>query len=209
MVAGQINNVALDEVTSEMRRQAKAVNFGVIYGQSAFGLSAQLGIPREEAQAFIDAYFAKYPGIVDFLEKVLDNALETGYVKTVLGRRRAVEGIRRNRPKQRSLGERMAINTVIQGSAADLIKLAMLGVGRRLEEEAFPAKLLLQIHDELIFEVPTTHLNELARLVTEEMVRAYSLCVPLLVSVKAGPSWAEAESLEVGSDTEFPQNPLV
>jgi len=195
-VASQVNDVPLGEVTAPMRRQAKAVNFGVIYGQSPFGLAKQLGIEREEAARFIDAYFEGYPGIEEFLERILADCVQTGYVSTILGRRRAIRGVRADAPRQRNQAERTAINTVIQGSAADLIKQAMIAIHARLAREAFPARMLLQIHDELIFEVPTERLKPLAKLVTDEMVAAGALNVPLKVDVKAGPNWADARPLD-------------
>jgi DNA polymerase-1 len=195
-VASQVNNVPLAEVTPSMRREAKAVNFGVIYGQSAFGLAKSLVIDKEAAQKFIDGYFANYPGIEKFMDEILADCRKTGYVKTILGRRRAIEGIRPNAGRQKNLAERTAINTVIQGSAADLIKLAMISIHRRLcRESELPARMLLQIHDELIFEVPAPTLPELARLVREEMSGVRTLNVPLKVDLKAGPSWADAEGI--------------
>jgi len=196
-VAGQVYGTPLEEVTGEMRRKAKAVNFGVIYGQSPFGLAKQLGIDKQEAAQFIDAYFEGYPGIVKFLTLVLAKCRETGYVSTILGRRRAIRGVRADPGRQRNLAERTAINTVIQGSAADLIKQAMITIHRRLRRERLPARMLLQIHDELVFEVPTDKLHHLARLVTEEMVGAERLDVPLKVDVKAGSNWADAKPLRV------------
>ncbi len=195
-VASQIYGVGLDEVTSAMRRQAKAVNFGVIYGQSPFGLSKQLGIEQKEAAEFIDAYFGGYPGIERFLEKTLADCHRNGYVSTILGRRRAIRGIRTGAGRQRNLAERTAINTVIQGSAADLIKEAMIAIYRRLRRECSPARMLLQIHDELIFEVPAEHRDTLAALVAEEMTGVRQLKVPLKVDLKAGPNWADAHPWE-------------
>jgi DNA polymerase-1 len=179
-----------------MRRDAKAVNFGVIYGQSAFGLAKSLRIEQSAAQQFIDQYFASYPGIEKFMDQVLVECRKNGYVKTILGRRRAIEGIREHAGRQRNLAERTAINTVIQGSAADLIKLAMIAIHRRLcREKSHPARMLLQIHDELIFEVPASNLSQLADLVRAEMVGVRTLNVPLKVDLKAGPNWAEAEEM--------------
>ena len=192
-VAGQIYAVPLDGVTPEMRRQAKAVNFGVIYGQSAFGLAKQLRIEKSEAAKFIDAYFGGYPGIERFLERVLADCRENGYVSTVLGRRRAIRGVRAETGRQRNLAERTAINTVIQGSAADLIKEAMIAIYRRLRRERFSARLLLQIHDELIFECPADERDALSAMVVEEMTGVRRLDVPLKVDVKAGPNWADAQ----------------
>ncbi len=195
-VASQVNNVPLEQVTAEMRREAKAVNFGVIYGQSAYGLGRALGIEQEAAQRFIDGYFEGYPRIEEFLEQVLAECAKTGYVKTVLGRRRAIQGVRPNAGRQRNLAERTAINTVIQGSAADLIKLAMIAIQRRLKSEGLSARMLLQIHDELIFEVPSQNLPSLAALVSEEMAGVWNLKVPLKVDLKAGSNWADAEKIE-------------
>jgi len=195
-VASQVYGVSLDAVTGEMRRKAKAVNFGVIYGQSPFGLAKQLGIDKHEAAAFIDAYFGGYPRIEEFLAKVLAECREKGYVKTILGRRRAIRGVRSDVGRQRNLAERTAVNTVVQGSAADLIKQAMIAIHRRLRRERLPARMLLQIHDELIFEVPFENLHELARRVTAEMVGAARLRVPLKVDVKAGPNWADTTPLD-------------
>ena len=197
-VASQVNGVPLESVTPEMRRAAKAVNFGVIYGQSPFGLSRALGIEQDAAAKFIDSYFEGYPGIEEFLGKVLAECREKGYVRTILGRRRAISGVREGAGRQRNLAERTAVNTVIQGSAADLIKLAMVAIHRRLRKERLPARMLLQIHDELIFEVPSDQLHQLAELVREEMVGVFTLNVPLKVDIKAGPNWAAAEEVESG-----------
>ncbi len=205
-VAAQVNGVALEDVTPEMRRAAKAVNFGVIYGQSAFGLAKALRIEREEAAQFIDGYFEGYPGIETFLEGVLAECRERGYASTILGRRRPISGIRdelarQAAGRQKNLGERTAVNTVIQGSAADLIKLAMIAIHRRLREEKSPARMLLQIHDELIFEVPAEEAGMLAALVQEEMGSVRKLEVPLKVDVKAGPNWADAEKMASSDST--------
>jgi DNA polymerase-1 len=196
-VASEVYRVPLDEVTREMRRSAKAVNFGVIYGQSAFGLAKSLAIDKDEAAAFIDAYFARYTGVDAFMKKVLEDCRANRYVSTILGRRRAVDGVRDpsqvGDSRQRTLPERIAINTVIQGSAADLIKQAMINVYGRLQREKLRARMLLQIHDELVFEVPAEERTTLATLVTEEMIAAGRLNVPLKVDVKAGKNWAECE----------------
>lgn len=197
LVAAEVAGVRLEEVSRDMRRNAKAVNFGVIYGQSAFGLAKSLNIETEEAAAFIDAYFARYPGVDDFMKKTLAECRKAGYVKTILGRRRAVQGVRDpstlGDSRQRILPERIAINTVIQGSAADIIKLAMLRIHRRLQHEEVSANMLLQIHDELIFEVVADDVDSLSTLVREEMTSAYKLNVPLKVDVKVGDNWAECE----------------
>ena len=193
-VASLVNSVPPEEVTSEMRRQAKAVNFGVIYGQSGFGLSKQLGIDREEADRFIDEYFAGYPGIEKFMYATLADCRHNGYVSTILGRRRAIQGVRPDAGRQRNMAERTAINTVIQGSAADLIKQSMVDIHRRMRREKLRARMLLQIHDELVFEVPRDGLDYLAKLVREEMVGGELLDVPLKVDIKVGHNWADVKA---------------
>jgi DNA polymerase-1 len=191
LVASQVHGVPPDAVTAEMRRAAKAVNFGIIYGQSPFGLAAQLDIEQEEAAQFIEAYFARYPGVDEFLVKTLADCRESGYVKTILGRRRAVSGVRPGAARGRNLPERTAINTVIQGSAADLIKLAMVAVLARLRRERRAARMLLQVHDELILEVPPEELGVVAGLVSAEMSGVLPLAVPLRVDVSVGRNWAD------------------
>jgi DNA polymerase-1 len=195
-VAAQVAGVPLDQVTREQRRAAKAVNFGIIYGQSAFGLAKSLGIPQAEAAEFIDHYFAQFPGVERFMNQVLVDCDRDGYVTTILGRRRAVKGVRVNAGRQRNLAERTAINSVIQGSAADLIKLAMLRVHERVKAELPAAHMLLQIHDELLFETPTKHREALAKLVRQAMTGVLELRVPLVVDVKIGKNWAETEATE-------------
>jgi DNA polymerase-1 len=199
-VASEVYGVALQDVTSEQRRNAKAVNFGVIYGQSPFGLAKALDIDKADAAQFIETYFSKYAGVDAFMQKVLEDCRQNGYVETILGRRRTVHGVRDpskiGDSRQRNLPERIAINTVIQGSAADLIKLAMIRVSNRLAEEQLQARMLLQIHDELVFETRPEDLAALASLVVEEMTSVGELNVSLKVEPKAGPNWAECESLE-------------
>jgi DNA polymerase-1 len=195
-VAAQIYGVPEDQVTPEQRRNAKTVNFGVIYGLSAYGLAQRLGMSNEEAAAFIDAYFARYPGVLDFQERVLEAARRDGYVATLLGRRRAIEGIRpRSSYRQRNQPEREALNTVIQGSAADLIKVAMVNIYRRLRQEQARARMLLQIHDELVFEVPPEELRWVAAVVEREMTTALPLEVPIKVDLAAGRNWLDAVPL--------------
>jgi DNA polymerase I len=193
-VAGQVHGVELSEVTPEMRRKAKAVNFGVIYGQSPFGLAKQLRIDPDEAAQFIDAYFDGYPRIEGFLDQVLADCRKNGYVETILGRRRRISGVRADPGRQKNLAERTAVNTVIQGSAADLIKQAMVRIHGRIAQERLQTRMLLQIHDELIFEVPVQNLDDLAQLVVSEMVSGVQpLSVPLVVDLKVGPNWADAK----------------
>jgi DNA polymerase-1 len=203
LVASQVFGVPLEEVTSAMRRSAKAVNFGVIYGQSPFGLAKGLGISQEEAAKFIDGYFATYRGVAQFMLRTLDECRRRGYVSTILGRRRAIQGVRpidqltlgTEHPSRRPLNlpERTAVNSVIQGSAADLIKLAMIAIDRRLREESLSAKMILQIHDELVFEVAPDEVDRLAELAQHEMRSVLALRVPLKVDVKSGDNWADAE----------------
>ncbi len=198
LVASEVHSVPLDQVTSEMRRKAKAVNFGVIYGQSAFGLAKSLHIDKQEAAKFIEAYFERYPGVSQFMERTLADCRRRGYVSTILGRRRAVQGIRERSSlkdsQQRNLPERIAVNTVIQGSAADLIKKAMIQVHHRIRRDRLNARMLLQIHDELIFEAPEDQIEDLARLVREEMSSVEKLSVPLKVDIKVGDNWAQCEA---------------
>lgn len=196
-VAARVFGVGLSKVDAEMRRRAKAVNFGVIYGQGPVGLARALGIDRSAAAQFIDGYFAGYPGIERFLEKTLEQCRQSGYARTLLGRRRPIEGVRPGAGRQRNLAERTAVNTVIQGSAADIIKLAMLAVRRRLQQEGLDAPLLLQIHDELLFEAPANQVDQLAVIVAEEMTGVAALSVPLKVDVKVGPNWADMTSIDL------------
>ena len=198
-VAGEVYAVAADEVTSQMRRSAKAINFGIIYGQSPFGLAKALDISKEEAAEFITAYFARYPGVAALMEQILEDCRRDGYVQTILGRRRAIDGVRGPEKRganslSKNLPERTAINTVIQGSAADLIKVAMINVHRRMQREKIRSRMLLQIHDELVFETPQLEIPLLASLVEEEMATAFTLDVPLKVDVKVGENWEACEA---------------
>ncbi|REJ84437.1 MAG: DNA polymerase I [Planctomycetota bacterium] len=192
-VAAEVYGVAPGDVDADMRRVAKAVNFGVIYGQTAYGLAAALGIPQEEAAGFIGDYFQKYAGVTAFIEQTLEECRQRGYARTILGRRREITGIRSDRPENLNLPERTAVNTVLQGSAADLIKKAMIGVHHRIAEENHPARMLLQIHDELVFEVPEDNVESIIALAREEMTTAVLLKVPLVVDVKSGDNWLDAE----------------
>jgi DNA polymerase-1 len=187
-------------VNAEMRRMAKTVNFGVIYGMSAYGLAMRLEIDPKEAERFIDAYFGRYPRVLEYQERLLAECRKKGYVSTVLGRRREIAmagGRERSTYRNRNQPEREAINMEIQGSAADLIKMAMLNVHRRLRAEKRKSRLLLQIHDELVLEAPPPERDAIAALVREEMTRALAdrLTVPLRVDVCAGPNWLDAEEI--------------
>ncbi len=191
--ASSMFEVPINEVDSEMRRIAKVLNFGVIYGLSAHGISQQTGFSREEGDNFIKSYFAKYPGISEYLERVKANARETQYVETLLGRRRSVPEINASNFNVRGAAERMAINMPIQGTAADIMKLAMIRVHRRLAEESLRAKMLLQVHDELVFEVPQEEMETLKDLVFDEMPAAMDLDVTLKVDAKWGETWGDME----------------
>lgn len=198
LVAAEIFNVPASQVTGDQRRVAKMVNFGVIYGMSAFGLSTRLGIPRNEGARFIDAYFRRYSKVLAYQDKVLAKARKVGYVATILGRRRSFDpaALRASSNyEQRNQAEREAINMEIQGSAADLMKEALLNVLRRLRQERLEAKMLLSVHDELVFEVPPKELDRLGALVREEMIAAMTLSVPLKVDVSAGPNWLEVKDV--------------
>ena len=186
-------------MTSSQRRVAKTVNFGVIYGMSAHGLSQRLSIPRDEAETFIKEYFARYPRVQEYQTRLLEKCRQTGVVTTILGRKRQFDrtAIRSGSTyQQRNQGEREAINMEVQGSAADLIKLAMLNLLRRLRREEFRSRMLLQIHDELVFEAPPDELSRLVPLIREEMTTpvetTLKLSVPLKADVAAGPNWLDA-----------------
>jgi DNA polymerase-1 len=180
-------------LSKDERNVAKMVNFGIIYGISAFGLSENLEIPREEAQAYIDAYLARFPHVQDFIQRTIEQAERDGYVTTMLGRRRPVPEIRASSRQTRSLGERLAVNSVMQGTAADVIKKAMVAIHDRLREEGRAAKLVLQVHDELLLEAPDAEVAAVKDLVREEMVGAYELDPPLEVDVGAGGDWNQAK----------------
>ena len=194
-VASGIFGVTELEVTKDQRRMAKTVNFGVIYGLSAFGLASRLGITQHDAAEFIESYFRKYAGVDRFINHTREVAMATGRVETILGRRRAISGIKNTFGRNLNLAERTAINTVIQGSAADMIKRAMLAVDRRLRESGMSARMLLQIHDELVFEAPEAEVSSLAMLVREEMISALDLSVPIGVDVSVGPNWLDVEPI--------------
>jgi DNA polymerase I len=201
IVAAEIHAVDPRDVTSEMRRRAKAVNFGIIYGQSPFGLAKSLGISRGEASAFIDAYFEKYPSVRGFISDTLVQCRKAGFVTTMSGRKRNLLGVRDypalpdNKKKQLLEPERMAVNTVIQGSAADMIKFAMIEIRKRLSQLDWPAKMILQIHDELIFDCRDDFCEPLSELVRDAMATVMPLRVPLKIDIKRGPNWADCEGM--------------
>jgi DNA polymerase I len=181
-------------LTKDERNVAKMINFGIIYGISAFGLSENLEIPREEAQAYIDAYLARFPFVQDFIQRTIERAERDGYATSLLGRRRPVPELRARNRQTRGLGERLAVNFVMQGSNADIIKVAMVAMHRRLREEGRRARLVLQVHDELLLEVPEVETSAVRDLVREEMCGAYPLDPPLAVDVGIGDDWNEAKS---------------
>lgn len=193
ITASQVFHVPFDEVTDLQRRNAKAVNFGIVYGISSFGLSQDLSISRKEAAEYIDQYFLTYPGIKTFLDNTVASAREHGYVETLFGRRRPMPELKSSNYMQRSFGERVAMNAPIQGTAADIIKVAMIGVSRRLKEKQMKSRLVLQVHDELLIETYIPELEQVEEILKEEMERAADLKVPLLVDMHTGNSWYEAK----------------
>jgi DNA polymerase-1 len=191
--AARVFGLDRDAVAPELRRRAKAVNFGIVYGISAHGLSEQLKIPRAEAQEMIDRYFAAYPKVRTYLDDTVVRAHETGYAVTMFGRRRPIPELRSDNRNLRSFGERTAMNHPMQGTAADIMKLAMIAVDRRLADEGFESRLVLQVHDELVFESPRAEVERLAEMARAEMMGVARLAVPLLVSVSWGDDWASAK----------------
>jgi len=193
VTASQVFHVPLAEVTSEMRRNAKAVNFGIVYGISAWSLSQDIGVLPEEAKAYMDAYFDNYAGVRAYMKEIVEQARDMGYVTTLYGRRRYLPELKSSNFNLRSFGERVALNTPIQGSAADIIKLAMIRVDNALKKEHLHAKLILQVHDELIVECDTEEVDRVAAILEQEMEQVAQLKVPLLVEAKRGASWYEAK----------------
>ena len=183
----------IDQVTPLQRRNAKAVNFGIVYGISAFGLSEDLSISRKEAMEYIDQYFHTYPGVKTFLEDLVRQGKEHGYVTTLYGRRRPIPELKSSNFMQRQFGERVAMNSPIQGTAADIMKIAMIRADRRLREEGFKARIVLQIHDELPVEAPVKEAEQVKALLEEEMRGAAQLKVALEVEAKTGDSWFAAK----------------
>ncbi len=190
--ACELFGVAPEDVTEEMRRSAKSVNFGVIYGISPYGLSRQLGISPEEARYYIDTYFARHSGVRDYIDRLIKEAAETGYVTTILGRKRAIPELRSRNRNIRQLGERLAVNSPVQGSAADIIKVSMLNIWKRIKREDLKTRMVLQVHDELLFEMPGHERDRVSALVREEMENAVRLSVPLKADIGIGANWAEA-----------------
>ena len=196
ITASQVFDVPVEGMDPMVRRKAKAINFGIIYGMSAFGLSQNLGIPQGEAKAYIDAYFARYPGIRDYMQRMKAACRDSGYVETLFGRKVHMPMIKDKNPARRNFAERAAINAPIQGAAADIIKRAMIRVPPALAKAKLKARMLLQVHDELLFEVPEAELEATAEVVKGVMETAchpvVELSVPLVADVGVGPNWAEA-----------------
>ena len=190
--AAEVFGVDINQVSGDQRRKAKAINFGLIYGMSAFGLGKQLGLGRNEAQEYIDLYFDRYPGVADYMARTRSLAHEKGYVETLRGRRLYLPEINaRNRQRQQA-AERTAINAPMQGTAADMIKLAMLAVDEWLDEDQVPARMIMQVHDELVFEADASAIEEVCARVSDLMSRVGLLDVPLVVDVGVGNNWDEA-----------------
>jgi DNA polymerase-1 len=192
--AARVYGVLPEDVTPDMRRTAKMVNFGIIYGISAFGLSQRLRIPRPEGARLIDEYFIQYPGVKNYMDRTIEMAREKGYVETITGRRRHLPDICSANAMTRKAAERTAINTPIQGTAADMIKIAMVHTAARLRDSGLTCRMLLQVHDELVFELPQQELPAAKELVGDTMRHALSLSVPVVVEMGSGKNWFEAHA---------------
>lgn len=193
ITASEVFHVPLKEVTSLQRRNAKAVNFGIVYGISSFGLSEGLSITRKEASEYIEKYFETYPGVKVFLDKLVAEAKEEGYAISMFGRRRLVPELKSSNFMQRSFGERVAMNSPIQGTAADIIKIAMIRVDQELKKQGLKSRIVLQVHDELLIETYREELEKVKALLVHEMKHAVDLHVPLEVEAKVGDSWFDAK----------------
>lgn len=191
--AAEVFKVNPAMVDSNMRRAAKAVNFGIVYGQTPFGLAQTLCIDRKEAELYIRRYFERYAGVREFIDKTIEEVRQTGVAKTLLGRRRPIPDMQSRNPSARSFAERTAVNTPLQGTAADLIKLAMIRIAKTLEKEKLQSRMLLQVHDELVFEAPPQEVDKLKELVKSQMENVYPLSVPLVADTGSGPNWRDAK----------------
>ena len=191
--ASDIFDVDIKDVTSEMRRKAKAVNFGIMYGISDFGLAQNIGITRKEAKQFLEKYYEKYSGVKEYMNSLIENAKNDGYVSTLLGRRRKVDELKSSNFNTRQFGERITMNMPFQGSSADIIKLAMINVYNRLQKENMQSKLILQIHDELIVDATKQELEKVKQILKQEMENVVKLNVPLVVDVESGKNWYDAK----------------
>ena len=192
-VASKVFNVPLEEVTKEQRTAAKAVNFGIVYGISGFGLAEQLGISRKKAEQYIEQYLEKYKGVKEFMDRIVEKAKEQGYVETLFHRRRYIPELSSNNYMVRQFGARAAMNTPIQGTAADIMKIAMIEVNKKLEEEKLNAKLILQIHDELLIECKIEEKEEVKKILKESMENAVKLSIPLEVEVSEASNWYDVK----------------
>jgi DNA polymerase-1 len=193
--AGLIYGVEVKDVTNDMRETAKRVNFGIIYGQTPYGLARDLNISLEAAQGFIDAYFLKYPKVKDYIDGQIKKAKDEGFVTTILGRRRYLPFINNKNQALRQFAERQAVNTPLQGSSSDLIKLAMIEIQRKIKEKKLETMMIIQIHDELLFELPRDEFKEVASLVKDRMENVLKLDVPIKVELKKGRNWLEMEEV--------------
>jgi DNA polymerase-1 len=193
VTASQVFGVPVAEVTSVMRSRAKAVNFGIVYGISSFSLANDIGVMPREAKAYIDSYLEKYSGVRGYMSDIVGSAKKLGYVATLFGRRRYLPELKSSNFNTRSFGERVALNMPIQGTAADIMKIAMINVPRRLRGEGLAAKLILQVHDELIVECPEHEAEAAGLILREEMERAAQLSVPLIAETRAGKSWYDTK----------------
>jgi DNA polymerase I len=190
--AAKVFNVALEDVTREQRSHAKTVNFGIVYGVSAFGLSNQTSLSRSESAALIEAYYQTYPRLKSYIQEQIDFARDHGYVQTILGRRRYLKDINSQNAIVRGGAERNAVNAPIQGSAADIIKIAMITIHKKLTSENWKSKMLLQVHDELVFDVHLSELEKIQPMIKYEMENAYKIAVPLEIELGIGKNWLEA-----------------
>jgi DNA polymerase-1 len=191
LTASSLFGVPLEEVTEELRRKGKTVNFGIVYGISEFGLAKELGISEKEAKEYIEQYFQKFPKVKEYVNRTIEEAKEKGYVRTIFGRKRPLPELLSSNKMVREFGKRAAINAPVQGTAADLIKLAMVRIHKRIKEMGLPAKLLLQVHDELLIETRKDVKEEAKQILKEEMENVYPLVVPLVVKIGEGNSWEE------------------
>jgi len=190
--ASKVYGIPVDQVSKEMRRNAKAVNFGIIYGMSSFGLSERLNIPRKEASDIISQYFSKYPGIKVYMDKTIESARKNGYVETMMKRRRYLRDINSNNATIRGFAERNAINAPIQGTAADMIKIAMINIYQEFITRKMKTRMILQVHDELVFDVPKNEIEEVREIVAEKMKTAIPLDLPVEIEMSIGENWLEA-----------------
>ena len=193
ITASKIFGVPVDSVSKQLRSRAKAVNFGIVYGISEFGLSEQTGINRREAKDFMEQYLEHYSGIKNYMDDIVNEAKSNGYIDTAFGRRRYIPELKSNNYMVRKFGERVAMNTPVQGTAADIMKIAMINVYRKLKEEKMEAKIVLQIHDELLIEAPISEKEKVKKILVEQMENATKLKVPLKVEAEEGKNWLSAK----------------